>query len=454
MKGWGLIGQRSIAFKIVAAYATLSALWISFTDIAVGKLAPSPSAVTLISTLKGWGFVVVTAWLLYELIRRTETALEEKTRQAETLQQESQEERGRLSALIDTAPVGISFHSAPEGWILLLNKAGESILGRAALSNLSLADQASYYQINLPSGESFPVEQLPASRSLRGETCVGVEAVIRQPSGREAFILMNSAPILSGSGPVVGAVVTYQDITAIREQERLRDEFLSAAAHELKTPITTIKGYAQLMRRWTAQGHEPREAQAMATIDAQCDRISRRVQEMLEAVRFRTSPAELKLVRFDLGELASEVARRLQSTTQSHRLLVEQEKPVSVEADREHIEEVLVSLLDNAIKFSPQGGTVEIKVRTQANEALVSVSDRGVGIAPERRDHIFEPFFEPVPAGAPGYRGVVALSLYLSKLTIERHRGRIWFESREGQGSTFHFTLPLAEAKPGDGQAA
>jgi len=233
----------------------------------------------------------------------------------------------------------------------------------------------------------------------------------------------------------------------------MRDDFLSAAAHELKTPVTTIKGYAQLMHKWAPHGHEPREGEAVEIINAQCDRISRRVQEMLEAVRFRTVPPELRRVCFDLGDLASEVAPRMQALTQVHRLVLKREAPASVEADRERIEEVLVSLLDNAIKYSPQGGEIEVRVWAQEGEAVVSVKDHGVGISNERQPHIFEPFYEVVPAGAPGYRGVVALSLYLSKLAVERHKGRIWFESEAGKGSTFYFSLPLAGKSGNDGRA-
>jgi len=376
----------------------------------------------------------------------------DKTHQLEALQQAAQEERNRLRVLIETAPAGIVFHAAPDGRPLLSNAAAEIMLGRPLAPEVGLAGQPAYYGLFRPTGEPFPPEELPASRSLHGETCLGVEMLVRQPSGREVYILANSAPLRDAQGRVVGAVVAFQDITPIKQQERIRDDFLSAAAHELKTPVTTIKGYAQLMHKWAPHGHEPREGEAVEIINAQCDRINRRVQEMLEAVRFRTVPPELHRVRFDLGDLASEVVPRMQALTKIHRLVLRREASVPVEADRERIEEVLVSLLDNAIKYSPQGGEVEVRVWAQEGEAVVSVKDHGVGISRERQPHIFEPFYEAVPSGAPGYRGVVALSLYLSKLAVERHKGRIWFESEAGKGSTFYFSLPLAEKSGDDGR--
>ncbi|MHB1417894.1 MAG: ATP-binding protein, partial [Chloroflexota bacterium] len=364
------------------------------------------------------------------------------------LLEESQTERGRLRVLVDTAPVGIILYSA-EGCPLLFNKATELILGQPLSPEVCIAEVVTRYDLRRPTGEPFPTEELPSRRALRGETCVGVEMLVRQPSGREVHILANSAPLRDAEGQIAGAVIALQDITPIREQEALRDEFLSAAAHELKTPVTTIKGYAELMREWAPEGREPREGKAIAVINVQADRINRRVQEMLEAVRFRRAPPALYRTRFDLGDLSSEVVQRMQTTTEIHRLVLRREAAAPVEADRERIEEVLVSLVDNAIKYSPGGGDIEVAVWAREGKAGVSVTDHGVGIPRERQPHIFEPFYEVVPPGAPGYRGVVALSLYLSKLTIERHGGSIRFESEEGKGSTFHFCLPQAEGGNG-----
>ncbi|MCL4535364.1 MAG: GAF domain-containing protein, partial [Bacteroidetes bacterium] len=292
------------------------------------------------------------------------------------LLEDAQRERNRLQVLIDTTPVGIILYSAPEGpRPVLFNRAAEAILGRPLLPEAGIAEVAAHYGICRPTGEPFPPEELPLSRSLRGETCTGVEMLIRQPSGRGVHILTNSTPLRDAEGRIVGAVLAFQDITAIKEQERLRDEFISAAAHELKTPVTTIKGYAQLMGQWAPQGHEPREGKAIQAINAQADRISRRVQEMLEVVRLRAAPPELRRVRFDLGELAGEVVQRVQVTTEVHRLVLERKAPAPVDADRERIEEVLVSLVDNAIKYSPKGGEIQVRVWAQEGEAMVSVMD-------------------------------------------------------------------------------
>jgi signal transduction histidine kinase len=139
------------------------------------------------------------------------------------------------------------------------------------------------------------------------------------------------------------------------------------------------------------------------------------------------------------------VVERAQVLSTIHRLILEREGPVVVYAERERVEEVLMSLVDNAIKFSPKGGDIEIRVWREAPWARVAVKDHGIGIAKERQPYIFQPFYEPIPSGTPGYTSTIALGLYLAKLIIERNGGQIWLESEIGKGSTFYFSLPLAQ---------
>lgn len=364
---------------------------------------------------------------------------------------EAQEDHNLLRVIIDTDPTGIVLHSAPDGRLLLFNKAAETIMGRPLAPEVVLADQATFYGICRLSGEPFLPEELPVSRALRGEVCAGMEMLIRQPSGRKVYIMANCAPLRDAKGAIAGAIVSFQDITPIKEQQLLRDEFLSTAAHELKTPVTTIKGYVQSMHGWPLVAHEFRKRQTLDAINAQCDRINHRVQEMLDALRFRTVPPNPRRDCFDLGDLASRVVQRTQDNTPLHRLALHRQALASVCADRERTEEVLVSLLDNALKYSPKGGDIDVRVWAREEDAVVSVKDHGVGIQRSRQPHIFEPFFEAVPSGAPGYLGVATLSLYLSKIIVELHGGHIWFESEEGEGSTFYFSSPLAE-RVGDGR--
>lgn len=224
---------------------------------------------------------------------------------------------------------------------------------------------------------------------------------------------------------------------------RLRDEFLSTASHELKTPVTAIKGYAQLMRRWGLAEQHPRLAGALEVLQRQSDRLTRLVDDLLEVSRFRLGGSDFRPRRFELGELAAQVLDQLEALSGRHRLTLRHEAPAVVQADRERVEQVLTNLLSNAIKYSPDGGEVEVRVGVEANRAVVSVRDQGVGIPRERQTHLFERFYR-AHAGTQHDYGGLGIGLYVSREIVVRHGGSISFESQEEQGSTFRFTLPLA----------
>lgn len=219
---------------------------------------------------------------------------------------------------------------------------------------------------------------------------------------------------------------------------RLREEFLSVASHELRTPLTVIRGYSQWLLTKETDAEKRRVLQIIVR---QASRISELLDEMLTMSEIKAGRVQLHPERFDLSSAAREVVDRMQMITEKHRLLFFGEQPIMVEADRNQIEVVLTNLIDNAVRYSPVGGDIELSVSRRDSEALVSVRDRGMGIAPEKQRHVFEPFFQIQPAIA-GYGGL-GLGLFISKDIVERHGGKMWFESELGKGSTFYFTLPL-----------
>lgn len=219
---------------------------------------------------------------------------------------------------------------------------------------------------------------------------------------------------------------------------RLRDEFLGVASHELRTPLTVIKAYAQwLLTRETDQDKRG----VLQIMVRHADRIDELLREMLTVSELRAGRVELHPQRFDLAALVREVVTAMQTLSEKHRLLLRVDGPALVDADRNQIEVVLTHLTDNAIRYSPKGGDVEATVAKGDGQVVVAVKDQGIGIPEERQRHVFEPFFQIQPAIA-GYGGM-GLGLYISKEILQRHGGRIWFESKEGQGSTFYFSLPL-----------
>jgi signal transduction histidine kinase len=227
-----------------------------------------------------------------------------------------------------------------------------------------------------------------------------------------------------------------------RQSLRLREEFMQAAAHELKTPISTIRSSVHLL---LSEPRAPQEQRTLEIIRRQSRRMSLLVEDLLTVTRLSAGRAELHLHRIDLDRLCDESVRRAVELSEKHVFSWQSPGALAVESDVELLGVLLVRLLENAVSASPEGGPVEVAARRAGAEAIVSVADHGVGISPERQAHVFEPFYETVPSGRPGYAGVVSLRLHLCKRIVDALGGRIWFASTPGTGSTFSFALPLSD---------
>ncbi|MBI3977582.1 MAG: PAS domain S-box protein [Chloroflexi bacterium] len=230
---------------------------------------------------------------------------------------------------------------------------------------------------------------------------------------------------------------------------KLREEFIAAAAHELRTPLTSLKGYVGLLQRLA--GTRPAASdRLLGAIDRSVGRVARLAGELVQVADLERGTLPLRTERFDLAELAHQMVGEVQTEHPGYHFRLET-TPAGVVADREQIAQTIRHLIENAIKYQSRSGDVAVAVEVVAGEAVLGVRDGGVGISPERLPYVFEPMYEPIPSGAPGYVGVVGLGLGISKRVIELHGGRIWVESEVGRGSTFHFALPLSQ--PGGSQA-
>jgi signal transduction histidine kinase len=228
----------------------------------------------------------------------------------------------------------------------------------------------------------------------------------------------------------------------VREALRLREEFMSAAAHELRTPVTTIQTWADILSRMEV--NSVRQQKGLTAIARNTRRLAQLVEHMFAAVWMAPGLPKMERDRFDLGEVVDEKVKSISRTTENP-IHVEATESLLVDGDRQRMGDVVAHLLENAIRYSPPGGSIEVQLRCMDRAAVVSVRDHGPGIPPERQPHVFEPLYEPLPPGATGYTGVVGLGLHLSWQIIEAHGGRIWLESSPGDGTTFCFSLPLGE---------
>lgn len=239
-------------------------------------------------------------------------------------------------------------------------------------------------------------------------------------------------------------------IHELRAALQARDEFVSVATHELKTPITVLKTYVQTL---PAQGQARSEVErrALEAINRQTSRLTDLVNELLDVSRLRAGRLELSRERFNLVDLCREVVERfalLIGGAGASRLRLEVGDPELVgDWDRSRIDQVLTNLVSNALKYSPQGGEIVVKVERTEDKAQVSVADRGIGIPADQQARVFEPFQRASNVKKLGIEGA-GLGLHISKEIVEEHGGRMWFTSEEGKGSTFYFALPLEVSSP------
>jgi PAS domain S-box-containing protein len=411
------------AATIAGVYCALGLVWITFSDRVAAALFPDPRTLARVQTIKGTLFVLATAALLLALIRRSE-------RRVRTLAAE-------LRATVEGMADGV-FLVDHRGNIVEANRAAVALVGASSKDEILGPIEAwgERFQVRNLDGTPLAPDRYAATRVLAGEPMAQYDCVLRRADGRDVYVSVAATPVTRPGRPPL-AVSVLRDVSDARRLDELRDEFLSTAAHEFKTPLAVIKAYAQLVARRDAG-----EQRALSVIQRQVDRLTRLLEDILEGSRLRSGDGSARAERLDLAELARAAADRLRPAAPSHALAVEAPGPVTVLGDRDRIARVLSNLLENAVRFSPEGGEVKVRVETAGEEARVSVADQGIGIPSERQDQVFRRYYR-AHAGTDQDYGGIGLGLEVCRTVVELHGGRMWFESAPGAGSTFHFGLPL-----------
>lgn len=352
--------------------------------------------------------------------------------------------RAEVQALVASSPEGILLLEAPTGRVLLSNEATETILGHHVVPEAHIADFVQVYGLRQPNGAPYSPADLPPARALHGQTVLGVQMLVRQPSGREVPVLVNAAPVRDETGVVVAAVVLFQDISRLKELERQRQEMTSLIAHDLRAPIAVITGYVDfLLGKADGYGVPDQARLALQRILASARSLDRLVADLLDVARLEARQLTLRRQWVDLPVLVHDVVARLSAAIATHHLRVDVSGEVPpVWADPGRVEQVVTNLLTNAAKYSAPGTDVLTTLGRQDGDVVVSVSDQGHGIPPQDLAYIFQPYYRVRTTGAAPEG--LGLGLYISNGLVEALGGRIWVESEVSVGTTFHFTLPTA----------
>ena len=337
-----------------------------------------------------------------------------------------------------------TFHSMLSG-VLVVGTNGQILLMNSAAKRIFGVPQDDGTGQSLASVVANEKVQSLVGASLEDAQEKAEEVSLFTPG--ERIFQVQTALLRGEDTGISGVVATFNDITELRNVERMKTEFVASVSHELRTPLTSIKGFTRTLLDDT-DGYYDRDTQAefYQIIDQECDRLVRLINDLLNVSRIEAGRAlELNPKPIDLESLISKVATSQQSYTTRHKLELDVASDLpAVIADEDKVDQMLTNLLNNAIKYSPDGGTVLVSARNTGSEIEVSVKDEGVGIPKDHMDKIFARFHR-VQGGDARHAGGTGIGLYLVKHLAEAHHGRIWVESEIDKGSTFSFTLPLTQ---------
>ncbi|WP_316771412.1 PAS domain-containing protein [Pedobacter frigiditerrae] len=241
--------------------------------------------------------------------------------------------------------------------------------------------------------------------------------------------------------PVSFIGVSY-DITDIKQLQQQKDDFIGIASHELKTPVTSIKAYAQVLEKILTKKGDVMEAGLMKKMDAQLNRLTSLIGDLLDVTKVNSGKIQYNHTRFDFNEMVEFVIEDLQRTTENHQIIADLKYVGLVFTDKERVSQVVTNLITNAIKYSPNAEQIIVHTYIDNKDVVVCVEDFGIGIAEDKLNKVFEQFYRVSGSMQHTFPGL-GLGLYISSEIIKREGGKIWVNSTEGKGSKFCFSIPL-----------
>jgi PAS domain S-box-containing protein len=363
-----------------------------------------------------------------------------------------------LQAVLDALPTGVYLAQGEQARLLFANRAAVDMWGARWQPGQPLTEFLSTHHIRMlaSDGHELASDELAAVRTLRTqEPVLQYQEVIQHADGSALPVLFNAVLLPTalfehlekaekGAG---GVLVVMQDISPLKATEHLKDEFIGMAAHELRNPLSALKGFVEMLLIQSQRGHGAQLAdwqqEAIEEINLATSRLVDLTEALLDVTRIQAGRLVLSLASHDLVVLIRQVVRRVQESSRQHHLSFQTEvESLVVSVDALRIEQVLSNLLFNAVKYSPDGGEIvlRLQVEQEQGQVVLAVQDRGIGIPAEQQACLFQSF-----ARATNVQGIMGagLGLYLCRELVERHGGHIWLESVEGQGSTFFITLPI-----------
>jgi PAS domain S-box-containing protein len=354
--------------------------------------------------------------------------------------EEAETERSRLQAVLDQLPEGVLMFDAA-GRLAMSNRSAEQILGQPVDASTPVFAMAARYGVVRADGRSYQVGETPLARTFAtGQPVLGEEQIVRRGDSRELPIVSNVAPVRTATGELAAVIMVFQDITSLREMDRQKDEFISVAGHELRTPITSIRGLAQLLHQRFDRLDRATVLDALKSINEQTDQMALLVDDLLDVSRIRTDRLALDVQPCDLTALVRAAVERIRLHHDATVALSAQ-PGVVVRGDPRRLAQVVNNLLDNAVKYSPRRAAIDVDLAVRRNNAILTIRDRGIGVPEEALPRLFERFYRA--PNAIEFAGGLGLGLYICQEIVERHGGQIRAKRNDDVGTTFTVELPV-----------
>ena len=347
-------------------------------------------------------------------------------------------EKQRLDALLDSAADGILILNA-DHTIERCNLAFQRLYGEPREQIVGRDHNDLIRWVHNPQGRTL-AEAEADGWPLTPNATLYVEGDLERPLPPPLPVGITYAPLLSEEGKLRNIIVSIRDITHFRTADEMKSTFISIVSHELRTPVTLIKGYASTLRRDDAKWDKNTINESLAVIEEEADRLSKMVDDLLDASRLQAGGLNLNRGDVSIPALAKRVADKLGTQTNQHKIVTDfpDNFPIIL-ADETRVEQVVINLVSNALKYAPKG-EIRISGSARPEQVIVCVSDQGPGIEAQDMPHIFDRFYRSNQA-VKHTKGA-GLGLYLARAIVEAHGGRIWVDPQPNSGARICFSLP------------
>lgn len=361
--------------------------------------------------------------------------IDEKT----LIEQDLRYNQERLSKILETMAEGVIIRDLT-GKLTYANLMAQKIMGISQHDTDKNEYIDSGWQIMWVNGEILPKEHYPVNQAIHsGNPVYDYEVSIQPPESERFYISVNAAPIKDDNGNIIAGIATFMDVTHRRKAIQQKDDFISVASHELRTPVTSLKASLQLLDKLTERGDLSLMPTLISQANKSMSRMSILIEDLLNASKMTEGQLQLQKSWINLKELIYECSNEIRSLGLFN-LSLTGDLEAKVFADEHKIEQVLVNFISNAIKYAPHSKEIKVTIRQEENETKVSVTDNGPGIPSAKLPYIFDRYYRVDSSGIQ-YSGL-GLGLYICSQIIYKHGGQIGADSIINKGSTFWFTLP------------